>query len=134
MARFTHSVPRTRGPGAAAVWVVLLAVLITLLGPCVPGGEPSGVRGGAVVVADSVHGESYADNADPAVSAAAVRSHRDAAGERHAPPVSAPGASPATGTAPLPPARSPVAAAGPPVPEPPAHRHGVRAPPLSSGI
>lgn len=84
--------------------------------------------------ADNVDpGELQADNAGPGVSAAVVRGLRDAFGERHAPPVSAPGASRRTALDMLRPGRSPVPAAGTPASERPVRRHGVRAPPPFSG-
>ncbi|NEC91022.1 hypothetical protein [Streptomyces sp. SID12501] len=136
MVRFTHTVPGTRDPGPGLVWAVLVAVLVALLGPSVLGSEHPRVPGGAVAAAEAVptQGEPYADNADPDDSTAAVRGHRDATGERHAPPVSAPGASHGTATGPLQPARAPLSAVDPPASEQPAIRHGVRAPPSLSGI
>ncbi|WP_433919510.1 hypothetical protein OIE50_33610 [Streptomyces canus] len=132
MVRCTHTVSRTRGPGLALA--VLLAALLTLLSPPALGGTHHGAPVGALLAAEeSAHGEPYAHSADPAVSTAAVRSHRDAAGERPAPPVSAPGASPGPATGPLRPAQPPASAARPPTSEQPALRHGVRAPPPLSG-
>ncbi|MFF7548569.1 hypothetical protein ACFZCU_33745 [Streptomyces canus] len=134
MDRCTHTVSRTRGPGPGRVWAVLLAVLITLLSPPALGTTHEGALVGALLVAEeSAHGQPYADSADPAVSTAAVRSHRDATGERHAPPVSVPGASPDPATDRLLRAQPPVSAAGPPTSDQPALRHGVRAPPSLSG-
>jgi hypothetical protein len=136
-----HTVPRTHGPGSAAVWAVLLAVLVTLFSSSVLSSEHPRVSGGAVLTAEAespygpAHsGEPSADNADPAVSAAAVRSHRDVTGERHAPPLSTPAASAVAATGPLQPARCPVPAVSPPASEQPAHHHGVRGPPSLSGI
>ncbi|GAA2332941.1 hypothetical protein GCM10010431_64950 [Streptomyces kunmingensis] len=131
MARCAQPVRRPRSPGAAAVWAVLLAVLVTLLGPDLGSEHPRALLAAQVV---SAHGEPQADSAEPGVSTAAVRGPRDSSGERHAPPVAAPGASSATGTGPLQPAQPPVAAEGPPAARQPAHGHGVRAPPALSGI
>ncbi|WP_329247877.1 hypothetical protein [Streptomyces canus] len=138
MARYTHTVSRTgtrtRGPGPGLALAVLLAALLTLLSPPALGGTHHGAPVGALLAAEeSAHGEPYAHSGDPAVSTAAVRSHRDAAGERPAPPVSAPGASPGPATGPLLPAQPPASAARPPTSEQPALRHGVRAPPPLSG-
>ncbi|WP_328370397.1 hypothetical protein OG800_45710 [Streptomyces sp. NBC_00445] len=136
MARFKHPVSRTRAPGPGLVWAVLLAVLVILLSPPALSSTHPSAPGGALLAAEqeSAHGEPYADSPDPAASTAVVRSHRDATGERHVPPVSAPGASPDTATDPLRPAQPPVSAAGPPASEQPALRHGMRAPPSLSGI
>ncbi|WP_406160312.1 hypothetical protein OG806_32195 [Streptomyces sp. NBC_00882] len=134
MARFTHIVSRTRGPGPGLALAALLAVLITLLSPPALGTtHPCAPVGTLLAAEESAHGEPYADSADPAVTTAAIRSHRDATGERHAPPVSAPGASPDPATDRLRRAQPPVSAAGPPASEQPALRHGVRAPPSLSG-
>lgn len=133
MAHYTHTVSRTRGPRLA--WAALLALLLTLLSPPALGGTHDGAPVGALLAAEeSAHGEPYATSADPAVSTAAVRSHRDATGERHVPPVSVPGASPDTATGPLRPAQPPVSAAVQPASEQSSLRHGVRAPPSLSGI
>ncbi|MFJ9737146.1 hypothetical protein [Streptomyces sp. NPDC101166] len=137
VARFTHTVPRTRGPGPDLVRTVLLAVLIALLGMSALGGGHPRAPGGALLVAvekSSAHGEPHADSADAAVSTAAVRSQRDATGDRHVPPVSAPAVSPGSATGPLRPARSPVPAVAPPAAEQPARHQVVRAPPPLSGI
>jgi hypothetical protein len=122
VARSAHTASRTRGPGPGLVWAVLLAVLVALLSPSAL--SSTHAPGGALLAAEqeSAHGEPYADSPDPAVSTVAVRSHPDATGERHVPPVSAPGAQP------------PVLAAVPPASEQPVLRHGVRAPPSLSGI
>ncbi|WP_159049271.1 hypothetical protein [Streptomyces canus] len=136
MARYTRTVSRTRGPGPSPglALAVLLAVLLALLSPPALGGTHHGAPVGALLAAgESAHGEPYADSADPAVSTAAVRSQRDATGERHAPPVSVPGASPDPATDRLRPTQPPVSAARPPTSEQPALRHGVRAPPSLSG-
>ncbi|NEA63985.1 hypothetical protein [Streptomyces sp. SID12488] len=136
MVRCTRTVPGARGAGAGLMWAVLVAVLITLLGPSTLGSEHLRVPGGAVSAAEATpaQGEPYAENADQADSTAAVRSHRDATGERHAPSVSAPGVSMDAATGPLQPARAPLSATAPPASEQPAIRHGVRAPPSLSGI
>jgi len=136
VARSAHTASRTRGPGPGLVRAVLLAVLITLLGPSALSSTHPSAPGGALLAAEreSARGEPYADSPDPAVSTAAVRSHRDAPGERHAPPVSAPGASHNTATDPLRPPQPPVSAAGPPASEQPALPHEMRAPPSLSGI
>ncbi|MBW8821048.1 MAG: hypothetical protein JF598_23285 [Streptomyces sp.] len=135
MARSAHTASRTRGPGPGLVWAVLLAVLVALLSPSALSSTHPGAPAGALLAAEqeSAHGEPYADSPDPAVSTAAVRSHRDAPGERHVPPVSAPGASHNTATDPLRPAQPPVSAADPPASEQPALPHGMRAPPPLSG-
>ncbi|RZU18202.1 hypothetical protein [Streptomyces sp. BK239] len=137
MARFTHTVPRTRGPGPGLVRTVLLALFIALLGPSVLGGAHHPAPVGALLAAEeksSAHSEPHADRADQAVSTTAVRGQREAPGDRHAPPVSDPAASSGTTTGPLQPARSPVPAVGPPASEQPAHRQVVRAPPFPSGF
>jgi hypothetical protein len=135
MARSTHTVPHTRGPGP--VWTVLLAVLVTLigLGPSASAGEYPRVPGGAMSAAGaaSAQSEPYADRADPAAPTATVRGPREATGERHTPPVPGPGTSRGAETDPLRPAQPPAPAAGPPAPGQPAPRHGVRAPPSLSG-
>ncbi|MFF0091167.1 hypothetical protein ACFYSF_14570 [Streptomyces canus] len=159
MAGFTHTVSRTRGPGPGLPWAALLAVLLTLLSPPALGSTHQGTPVGALLAAEEpargeryadradpgapvgallaaegpAHGEPYADRADPAVSTAAVRSQRDATGERPAPPVSVQGASPAPATDRLLRAQQPVSTASPPTSEQPALRHGVRAPPARSG-
>jgi hypothetical protein len=134
VARSAHTASRTRGPGPGLVWAVLLAVLVALLSPSAL--SSTHAPGGALLAAEqeSAHGEPYADSPDPAVSTVAVRSHPDATGERHVPPVSAPGASPDTATDRLRSAQPPVSAAVPPASEQPVLRHGVRAPPSLSGI
>ncbi|MFH8487684.1 hypothetical protein [Streptomyces longisporoflavus] len=160
MARFAHAATRSRGPaasrtcglaasrtrGPAALSAVLLAVLITLLGPSVSGSEHPWLPGGTVTGADTaasaesmphagdpVPSEPYAENAAPGDSAAMVRSHRDATGERHAPPLSAPGASRITMAAPLRLRVAPGPKALPPASAYPALGHGMRAPPAPSG-
>lgn len=160
MARCAHTVPPTRGSGMTAVCVVLLALVVTLLSPSslftalspcslfTPLSPPSvsaadaRVPGGPVLAAGTAsadtpvrHGGPYAGDADPDGSTAAVRSHRNATGERHAPPVAAPGASSgevAAGS--LRAAHATAWAARHAASEPPTHRHGVRAPPSLSGI
>ncbi|WP_158013018.1 hypothetical protein [Streptomyces sp. Root369] len=139
MVRCTHTVSRTRGPGPSPgpglALAALLAVLITLLSPYALGGTHHGAPVGALRAAEeSAHGDPYADSADPAVPTAAVRSQRDVTGERHAPPVAVPGASPDPATDRLLRAQPPVSAAGRPTSEQPPLRHGVRAPPSLSGI
>ncbi|MFF0080374.1 hypothetical protein ACFYR1_11855 [Streptomyces canus] len=141
MVRCTHTVSRTRGPGPSPgprpglALAALLAVLITLLSPPALGGTHHGAPVGALLAAEeSAHADPYADRADPAVPTAAVRSQRDAAGERHAPPVAVPGASPDPATDRLLRAQPRDSAAGPPTSEQPPLRHGVRAPPSLSGI
>ncbi|WP_433544265.1 hypothetical protein ACQPZG_03515 (plasmid) [Streptomyces sp. CA-294286] len=133
MARSTHAVPRTRGPGP--VWAVLLAVLVTLLGPSAAGNEhprtPVGAAG--AVGSAAVQSEPYADRADPAVPTVAVRGSRDGTGERHTPPLSAPDTARGARVVPLRPAQPPAPTAGPCAPGHAAHRHGVRAPPSPSG-
>ncbi|MFJ6392547.1 hypothetical protein ACIQJT_33670 [Streptomyces sp. NPDC091972] len=133
-----RAVSRMRCLGSA-VPGVLLAVVITLIGLSVPGVEQFHEQlragGGPVLAAEAraTHGESYAESADPAVSAAAVRGQGEVVGERHAPPVSAQGASSGFEADPLWPAQPPAEEGDPPVSEDPAHRHGVRAPPSPSG-
>lgn len=136
MARFTHTVARTGGCGSVAVWTILLAVLATLLGSSALGSQHPRLSKGAVAAAEAApaHSELYADRADPAVFTVSVRSHRDGAGQRHAPPVSTPAALPGTGANPFRLALPPPPAIGPPASEQPAHRYGVRAPPALSGI
>lgn len=135
MARFAHTAPRTRRSGSVAVWTILLAVLATLLGSSALGSQHPRASKVAVAAAEaaSAHSEPYADRADPAVSTVSVRSHRDGAGQRHAPPVSTPGALPGTGADPFRLALPPPSAIGPPASEQRAHRYGVRAPPALSG-
>ncbi|GGV27444.1 hypothetical protein GCM10010277_09000 [Streptomyces longisporoflavus] len=152
MARFAHTAARSRGPaesrtrGPAALSAVLLAVLVTLLGPSVLGSEHPWPPGGTVAGADTAASagsmphavdpapsEPYAENAEPGDPAATVRSHRDATGERHAPPLSAPGASRNTAADPRPLPVAPGPAALPPASAYPALGHGVRAPPSPSG-
>lgn len=133
MSCFAHPVARTRGRGSAAVSAVLLAVLALVLGVSAPGSEHPRASTGTAAAAEaaSSYGASDPDRAGPAVPTTSVRSHRDGAGERHAPPGSTPGASPgasAPSTRPAPP-RAP--AADHPDTGRPAHRHGVRAPPRS---
>ncbi|GGS10649.1 hypothetical protein GCM10010269_57270 [Streptomyces humidus] len=142
MACFAPTAPRTRGCGSATVWPVLLAVLAVLgvlallPGSSASGGEHSRAARAAVAAAEaaSSHSASYADRADPAVSTVSVRGHRAGAGERHAPPGSAPGASLAPAATTLRLALFPPSARGFPTSEQPAHLHGVRAPPAPSGI
>ncbi|GGJ42237.1 hypothetical protein [Streptomyces lacrimifluminis] len=136
MARFAHDVPRTRGQGLAAVSAALLAVLIILLSSSVLGSEHRRVQSGAVFVAEAVSAQSepHADNADAAVTTAAVRPHRDVTGDHPAPPVLDPGASRGTAAGPLRPAQPPFSTVGAPASAQPAHRHGVRAPPSLSGF
>ncbi|MDX3802642.1 hypothetical protein [Streptomyces sp. AK04-3B] len=139
----THPVPPAQGRIPAAVpalaVAVVLAVLLVLLGP--PGAPALGdarvpAPGGVTHTAGAAaaHGATHAQDTDPAVPSAAVRSGRDVTGERHTLPV--PASHPpreATG-GPLRAGRTPAPTAGPPAPERPAHRHGVRAPPSLSGI
>ncbi|MEU6389547.1 hypothetical protein [Streptomyces sp. NPDC046939] len=132
MVRSALSARGPRGAGSALVWTLLLAVLVPLLGPSAPG-EAHPRTWGAAASVPTARGETFADSADPAGSAAAVRNQRDATGERHAPPLSAPGTSPDPGTGPSHRARASVAAVQPPASLRPAHRHGVRAPPAPSG-
>lgn len=136
MARSAHTASRTRGPGPGLVWAVLLAVLVALLSPSALRSTHPSAPGGALLATEqeSAHGEPYADSPDLAVSTLVVRGHRDATGERHVPPVSAPGTSPDTTTDRLRSAQPPVSAAVPPASEQPVLRHGVRAPPSLSGI
>ncbi|HET6858662.1 MAG TPA: hypothetical protein VFH94_16430 [Streptomyces sp.] len=144
MARAAHAVPRTRGRGPAAVLAVLLAVLLTLLGPPALGSErpPAAVgseqlqaAGGTVAAAETVAAQSdpRAHDADTAVSPATVRIHRAATGESPTPPVHASPASQGTAAGLLRPARSEPSATASPASEPPADRHGKRAPPFPSG-
>jgi hypothetical protein len=141
MARSARTVPRARGPGSAVVRAVLLAVFFTLLSSPVLSSEHLRVSGGTVLAAQAESpygparsGEPHVDDTDPAVSTAAVRSHRAVTGERPAPPLSTPAASPGTATDPLQTARPTAPAVGPPASEQPTHHHGVRAPPSLSGI
>ena len=137
MARSAYAVSRVRGPGVtAAVWAVLLAALITLLGPAALGGGECRAGGGSgfAAVVEPAYGEPYADTADPAVSTAAVRGQGEVTGERHAPPAAVQGATPTAGSPSMRPALPAVTTAGPPVSADSTPRHGVRAPPSLSGI
>ncbi|WP_458248613.1 hypothetical protein [Streptomyces sp. MAI_2237] len=138
MARSAHTVPRTRRSRWAVVCVVLLGLVVTLLGPSALGGGHPRVPDGPVPAAGTVsahapvhRGEVLADDADPDVHTVAVRSHRDATGERPAPPAPTPAASGTAGS--CGPAQPPARPAALPAQEQPAHRHGVRAPPPLSG-
>ncbi|MGW3098793.1 hypothetical protein ACWDCC_35735 [Streptomyces sp. NPDC001102] len=149
MARFAHTVPRTRRSRWAVVCAVLLGLVVTLLGPSAPGGGHPGVLDGPVPAAGTVsahgpvhRGEVLADDTDPDVHTlavpshrdvrtVAVRTHRDAAGERPEPPALAPAASGTAGSCgPAEPRARPAVLRAQ---ERPAHRHGVRAPPPFSG-
>ncbi|AVV44065.1 hypothetical protein PYK79_15880 [Streptomyces sp. ID05-04B] len=142
MARRTPTVPLAGGRIPAAVPAAAHAVLLVLLvllgpsGPPAPGGADLPAPGGLTHAAGvpSAHGTPHAQDADPAVPSATVRSGRDVTGERHTPPL--PASHPPRGATggPLRAGRTPV---GPP-PDPPAsalpaHGHGVRAPPSFSG-
>ncbi|MFJ9721673.1 hypothetical protein ACIRP3_02900 [Streptomyces sp. NPDC101209] len=140
IARFAHAVPRPRPRRSrwAVMCAVLLGLVVTLLGSSAPvGGHPGvpGVPGGPAPAAGTVsthaRGEVLADDADPDVRTVAVRSHRDATGERPAPPAPTPSASGAAGSCgPAQPRARPAVLLAQ---EQPAHRHGVRAPPPFSG-
>ncbi|MGE6737149.1 hypothetical protein, partial [Streptomyces sp. NPDC059900] len=105
MTRFARAASRARGP-AAALPAIMLALLITLLGPsalcggqpCVPSGTvaaaPASASAPSTPHADDRAGsEPYAQNAEPGLSPVTARSHRDVIGERHVPPLSAVGTS-----------------------------------------
>ncbi|MEV6196398.1 hypothetical protein AB0M19_28830 [Streptomyces sp. NPDC051920] len=101
-----------------------------------PGTASDGaVRGTEVASAQST---TQATDGDPALTAAALRNHRDVVGERggecRLPPVFAPGTSRGPAVHPLQPARPPHSAVVPCGSGQPSHRHGVRAPPPLSGI
>ncbi|WP_314222836.1 hypothetical protein [Streptomyces zaehneri] len=138
MARFTHAVRRTGGLSPASAPAVLLTVLlalIALLGAPALVGPPLHAPDGTAPAAraTSAHSAPCADDAEPSACAAAPRSHRDATGERHAPPAADPLASRGSAVDLLPPTLSPLPTTGSPAPEQPAHRHGVRAPPSHTG-
>ncbi|MEU6765070.1 hypothetical protein ABZ916_21365 [Streptomyces sp. NPDC046853] len=158
MARFARTASRVRGP-AAAMQAVLLAVLIALLGPSALSGEQPRVPSGTVAAVhtaasagsaphadDSAGSTPYADDpagdephaqsAVPGLSpvTVTVRSHRDATGERHVPPLSAVGTSRGTAVGPLLRTVAPRSSAHPSASAHPALGHGVRAPPPLSGI
>ncbi|RRR74372.1 hypothetical protein [Streptomyces sp. RP5T] len=139
---------RVRRSRTAAVWAVLLTVVLALPGSSVLSGERFLAGGGPVLAAVAQHGEPHqnsgasgdgadsghrADGVDPGVGAVVVRSHGDAAAERHAPFASVQDSPPAARTG-LGPEQPPLATGGPPVSDLPAHRHGIRAPPEASGI
>ncbi|MEU0413151.1 hypothetical protein ABZ307_35790 [Streptomyces griseorubiginosus] len=139
MARSAYGVSRMRSPSAAAaVWAVLLAAVITLLGPAALGGGECSTGSGPGLAAGAgagpAYGEPYADTADPALTTPAVRGQGEVAGERHTAPAAVQGATPGAGTPPTRPAPPAVTAKGPPVSADSAPRHGVRAPPSLSGI
>ncbi|MFF7173224.1 MULTISPECIES: hypothetical protein [Streptomyces] len=133
MARSGYAHERLRGSAAAAMWAVLLTVVVTLLGSSTLSGGHSLTGGDPVSAAAGQHREPHADDADPAVASAAIRNQGDATAERHAPLASVQSAPPGAQGG-FRPARPPCTADGPPVPQHQAHHHGVRAPPATSGI
>ncbi|MFF7953195.1 hypothetical protein [Streptomyces griseorubiginosus] len=135
MARSAYGVSRTQNPGAAvAVWTVLLAAVLTLLGPAIPGDAHSRTARSPVLAAgaEPASAEAHVEAAEPAVSPAAVRSQGEVTGERHAPPGAAPSSAPLAAPVLLQPIRPMATAEGPPAR--PAFRHEGRAPPSPSGI
>lgn len=133
MARSGYARERPRGSGAAAVWAVLLTVVLALLASSALSGGHSLTGGDPVSAAVGQHGQPHADGTDPAVASTAVRTQGDATAERHAPLASVQSAPPGAQGG-FHPAQPPCPAGGPSVSEHPAHHHGVRAPPAPSGI
>lgn len=135
MARTTHTAPRAGGIGPAAAIAALLAVLAALLSPSTHGSTRSGVPDTAVVASGALLAGSgpYADDGRFATDSAAVRSHRDAPGERPSPPAPATLAPYCTAVSPPQAASSPLSVLRPPVAAQPADCHQMRAPPPPTG-
>ena len=159
MAGSGYAVSRMRRPGAAAaVWAVLLAAVITLLGLVLPGGEQGRTSGALWLAAgtepastqshrqtaepasaqshrqsaEPASAQAYVETAEPALFPDAVRSQGDVTGERHAPLGAVPCPTPLAATV-LFRLTQPMATAEDPT-SLPALGHGVRAPPSPSGI
>ncbi|WP_158691109.1 hypothetical protein [Streptomyces sp. 351MFTsu5.1] len=134
MPRSAYAVSRMRNPVADAVWAVLLAAVLTLLGPVLLGGEQCPTAGGPNLTAGAgpASAQARVEAAEPAVSPAAVRSQGDVTGERHAPPGAAPCPTPLAAPVLLQPVRPVAPTEG--TPARPAFRHEGRAPPSPSGI
>ncbi|MBK3635703.1 hypothetical protein JHN52_22795 [Streptomyces sp. MBT97] len=135
MARCPHTVARAGGRSLAPVAAaVLFAVLVALSGlsALVVQGTSAGAGTAPAALSASVPDGPSADDARSAVSPAVARSQRDAGGEPRTPAVPALAPAPGSPAAPL--RLAPVPrAAEPSAPTRPVPRHGVRAPPSSSG-